>query len=155
MQSAIEGAAVLNTSTSKKMIWAGRILSGLPALFLLADSVGKFVKPAAVVEGTIQLGYPESVILPLGIVLLSLRFALRDSAHVRAWRDLADGLSWRRNRHPRARRQPTLHPHLVPGLLCRADLGRAVLAPRQAARAHPVAKVTEVMTESFPQRTIP
>ncbi|MGH9816537.1 MAG: DoxX family protein [Candidatus Acidiferrales bacterium] len=70
MQLATEGAAVLNTSISKKMIWAGRILSGLPALFLLADSVGKLVKPAAVVEGTIGLGYPESVILPLGIVLL-------------------------------------------------------------------------------------
>lgn len=70
MQSATEGAAVLNASNSKKMIWAGRILSGLPALFLLADSVGKFLKPAAVVEGTVGLGYPESVILPLGIVLL-------------------------------------------------------------------------------------
>lgn len=56
--------------TSKTKLWAGRIISALPALFLLFDSVGKFVKPAQVVEGTIQLGYPESVILPLGIVLL-------------------------------------------------------------------------------------
>lgn len=56
--------------TSKNKLWAGRIISALPALFLLFDSVGKFVKPAPVVEGTIQLGYPESVILPLGIVLL-------------------------------------------------------------------------------------
>ena len=53
------------------MLWAGRILSGLPALFLLVDSVGKFVKPAPVVEGTVRLGYPESVIFPLGIVLLA------------------------------------------------------------------------------------
>lgn len=56
---------------SKRRLWAGRVLSGLPGLFLLADSVGKFMKPAAVVEGTVQLGYQESIIVPLGIVLLS------------------------------------------------------------------------------------
>ena len=55
---------------SKKQIWSGRILSGLPALFLLMDGVMKLIKPAPVVEGTVKLGYPESVILPLGIVLL-------------------------------------------------------------------------------------
>ena len=66
MPSAIQTAAV-----SKKMLWTGRILSGLPALFLLADSVGKFVKPAPVVEGTVRLGYSEGVILPLGVVLLA------------------------------------------------------------------------------------
>ena len=53
------------------MLWGGRIMSGLPALFLLADAIAKFVKPAAVVEGTVKLGYSESVILPLGIVLLA------------------------------------------------------------------------------------
>ena len=56
---------------SPKMLWAGRIASGLPALFLLVDGVMKLVKPAPVVEGTIRLGYPESVILPLGIVLIA------------------------------------------------------------------------------------
>ena len=54
---------------SKKALWAGRILSALAALFLLADGVAKLFKPAPVVEGTIQLGYPESVIVGLGIVL--------------------------------------------------------------------------------------
>jgi hypothetical protein len=56
---------------SKGRLWAGRIISGLPALFLLLDAVGKLVKPAPVVEATIQLGYPESVIVGLGIVLLT------------------------------------------------------------------------------------
>jgi len=50
-------------------IWFGRIVGGLPALLLLFDAIMKFVKPAAVVDATVQLGYPESVILPLGIVL--------------------------------------------------------------------------------------
>jgi hypothetical protein len=56
---------------SKGRLWTGRVMSALPALFLLVDSVGKLVKPAPVVEGTVQLGYPESVLLGLGIVLLA------------------------------------------------------------------------------------
>ncbi|HMU34780.1 MAG TPA: DoxX family protein [Pyrinomonadaceae bacterium] len=58
------------TNVSTKALWAGRIISALPILFLLMDAVGKFVKPEPVVTGTIALGYNESVILPLGIVLL-------------------------------------------------------------------------------------
>ncbi len=53
-----------------KRPWAGYILSAIPVLLLLMDSVGKFVKPEPVVTGTVELGYSESVILPLGIVLL-------------------------------------------------------------------------------------
>jgi hypothetical protein len=56
---------------SKGRLWTGRIMSVLPALFLFIDGVGKLVKPAPVVEGTVQLGYPESVLLGLGIVLLT------------------------------------------------------------------------------------
>jgi hypothetical protein len=52
--------------------WAGIIISGLPALFFLFDALGKFIKPEPVVQGTVELGYSESVILPLGIVLLVL-----------------------------------------------------------------------------------
>ncbi|MEP6920323.1 MAG: DoxX family protein [bacterium] len=57
--------------TSKGMIWTGRIMSWLPALFLLVDAVMKLIKPAPVVEATVGLGYPESVIVGLGIVLLA------------------------------------------------------------------------------------
>ena len=56
---------------SQKRLWAGRITSALPALFLLIDGVMKLVKPASVVEATVRLGYPESVILGLGIVLVA------------------------------------------------------------------------------------
>src|SRR5438552_8310869 len=54
---------------SRKMLWAGRIVSALPALFLLLDGVMKLFKPAVVVDATVKLGYPQSVIIPLGIVL--------------------------------------------------------------------------------------
>ena len=46
------------------------ILSGIAVLFLLFDSLGKLLKVAPVIEGTAQLGYPESVIRPIGIILL-------------------------------------------------------------------------------------
>ncbi len=58
-------------TVSKKMLWAGRIISALPALFLIVDGVMKLVKPPLVVEATVRLGYPESVILGLGIVLIA------------------------------------------------------------------------------------
>jgi hypothetical protein len=45
-------------------------MGGLPALFLLLDAIMKFVKPAPVVETTVKLGYPESVIIGLGAILL-------------------------------------------------------------------------------------
>jgi hypothetical protein len=56
---------------SKGRLWTGRIMSALPALFLFVDGIGKLVKPAPVVEGTVQLGYPESVLLGLGLVLIA------------------------------------------------------------------------------------
>ena len=48
----------------------GNILSGIAILFLLFDSFGKLVKAPQVIEGTIKLGYPESSIVPIGIILL-------------------------------------------------------------------------------------
>ena len=53
-----------------KRPWAGYILSALPALFLLLDALGKLFKPEPVVTGTLDLGYQESVIVPLGVLLL-------------------------------------------------------------------------------------
>ena len=57
-------------SLPAKGVWAGRIVSWLPGLFLLLDGVAKLFKPAPVIEGTVKLGYSESVIIPLGIVLI-------------------------------------------------------------------------------------
>ena len=59
-----------SSPVSNKMLWAGRIMSGLPALFLLFGGVMNLVRPAFVVEGTVEMGYSEQVIRPLGIVLL-------------------------------------------------------------------------------------
>ncbi len=58
-------------SFSKKRLWVGRILSFLPATFLLVDGIMKLFKPAFVVEATVKLGYPERVIVGLGVVLVA------------------------------------------------------------------------------------
>ena len=63
MQSDTQAAPV-----SKKMLWAGRILSALPVLLLLFSGVMKLVKPTPVVEGFARFGYDESLILGIGIV---------------------------------------------------------------------------------------
>jgi len=57
--------------TSSIQLWAGRIMSGLAALFLLWDGVMKLLKPAVVVKATRDLGYPESDIVGIGLVLLA------------------------------------------------------------------------------------
>ena len=57
--------------SNKGSLWAGRIISILPALFMLVDGVMKLVKPRVVVEATVNLGYPESVIVGLGVVLVA------------------------------------------------------------------------------------
>ncbi|HEX9004645.1 MAG TPA: DoxX family protein [Blastocatellia bacterium] len=56
-------------SSFNKPLWAGHIVSALSILFLLMDGVMKLVKPAFVVEATVKLGYPESIIFGLGFVL--------------------------------------------------------------------------------------
>src|SRR4029078_1524 len=65
------GQTDLTPSVSKSTIWIGRIVSGLPALFLLVDGAMKLVKPAVVVEATTKLGYSESLIVPIGIILIA------------------------------------------------------------------------------------
>jgi uncharacterized membrane protein YphA (DoxX/SURF4 family) len=57
-------------SMPKKLIWAGYILSALPALLLLFSGVMKLVKPPSVVEGFTHLGYDQSLALGIGIVEL-------------------------------------------------------------------------------------
>lgn len=55
---------------SNPQLWAGRIVSGFAVLFFLMDGVMKLMKPAAVVKATVELGYPESDIIGIGVALL-------------------------------------------------------------------------------------
>jgi hypothetical protein len=58
------------TRIASKTLWAGRVLSALAVMFLLFDSVIKVLKHPLAVESTVQLGYPEHVIVGIGIVEL-------------------------------------------------------------------------------------
>src|SRR5579862_5483574 len=55
---------------SNKILWAGRVLSGLVVALLLLDAVMKVIKARVAVDGTVQLGYPESTVVGIGSALL-------------------------------------------------------------------------------------
>jgi len=63
-------AAQTAAVSSKKALWTGRIISGWLVLFLLFDGVVKVLKLAPAMEGTARLGYPSSLVVPIGIVEL-------------------------------------------------------------------------------------
>ena len=63
-------SSIQTAPSSKKALWAGRIISALPALFLLMDVGMKLFKTAPVVEETVRLGYAD-VMFGLGLVLLA------------------------------------------------------------------------------------
>lgn len=55
---------------SKKMMGTGRVISALVILFLIVDGVAKVAKFVPYVEGTVKVGYPSTLVVPIGIVLL-------------------------------------------------------------------------------------
>ena len=52
-------------------LWTGRVLSALAVIFLAFDSISKLLKVQPVVDATAQLGYPQSSIIPIGLLLLA------------------------------------------------------------------------------------
>ena len=56
---------------SNKQMWTGRVLSALAVLFLLMDAVMKLLRLPVVVEATARLGYPDSSIRVIGVILLA------------------------------------------------------------------------------------
>ena len=63
MESSAQSAPV-----SSKRLWAGRIMSALPVLFLLFDGVIHIMRIPPVVEAFAKLGYSISLAIPLGII---------------------------------------------------------------------------------------
>lgn len=54
----------------KYALWAGRVISALMVAFLLFDGAIKAMMLEPAVEGSVQLGYPESVVSWIGVALL-------------------------------------------------------------------------------------
>lgn len=63
--------AATTTAPSRTAVRVGWLLSGLVSLFLLLDAVMKLIKTPEVVEATIKLGFPESSIGVMGVLLLA------------------------------------------------------------------------------------
>ena len=64
-------ASMSEPAISAARIWTSRILSGLVVLFFAFDGITKLVKPPSVVEASVnRLGFPESTLVGIGIVLL-------------------------------------------------------------------------------------
>jgi len=56
--------------TGTKGVWTGRVLSALAVVFLAFDGAIKLMKLPAVLDATVQLGFPLSSIVPIGLTLL-------------------------------------------------------------------------------------
>jgi hypothetical protein len=57
-------------TTTPKTIWIGRTLSALAILFLSFDTIVKVLRLPVAIEGTTQLGYPESTVFIIGLIQL-------------------------------------------------------------------------------------
>jgi uncharacterized membrane protein (UPF0182 family) len=65
MHSGVEVAAV-----SKKRLWLGRVLTGIPAGLVLFGAVLKIIKAPSVITGIAQHGINENLIVIIGVVEL-------------------------------------------------------------------------------------
>lgn len=54
----------------KKLLWAGRIITAVPVLFLIFDAVIKFLNIAPVTESFARLGYLTSIAAGIGALEL-------------------------------------------------------------------------------------
>ena len=55
---------------NRTAIISGRIISTLIILFMIVDGIGHVMKLEPYVKGTVDVGYPASILVPLGIVEL-------------------------------------------------------------------------------------
>jgi hypothetical protein len=55
----------------KTTLWAGRVLSALPVLFLILDGVIKVINIQPVVDASILLGLPVEIAPGIGLLLLA------------------------------------------------------------------------------------
>ena len=58
------------STTFKKGLWTGRIITGLTVLFLIFDTIVKILKLPVAVEGTVRLGYPSRLVVAIGLAEL-------------------------------------------------------------------------------------
>ena len=60
-----------NTAPSRKTVWAGRALTFLAGSFLTFDTAVKLLNLPVAVQANAQLGYPEHLVVPIGLIELA------------------------------------------------------------------------------------
>ena len=72
MEATFDSHAISTTaSPSSARRWVGRVLSGLPVLFLIFDATMKIIRNPFVVEASTKIGFPDGSIQPIGLLLLA------------------------------------------------------------------------------------
>jgi hypothetical protein len=108
----------------KKMIWTGRIISGIPAILVLFGTVMKLIKAPAIIEGMTQHGIPEYLVVLVGNHRTRMCAGVCNSTYRSARRNFDDGLTGRRDFYECACRRANLHSNHYP---CGDGLGRTLL----------------------------
>lgn len=70
MPSRASAPPVVAGATSKRSLWAGRVISGVAVLFLGMDAAMKLIGPTEALEATAKLGWPVSTVFALGVTQL-------------------------------------------------------------------------------------
>jgi hypothetical protein len=71
MEATLERAVSPSMATPRGALWTGRVLSGLPTLFMLFDAAVKFSGARFVAESSERIGWPNPLNPLLGVVVLA------------------------------------------------------------------------------------
>ncbi len=66
--------ATVTNPVSLKLLWTGRALTILAALFMLLDGLMKILQPSQVLEANTRLAFPLSALSPIGVALIACTF---------------------------------------------------------------------------------
>jgi len=59
-----------SATTSKGMLWTGRVISALVVLFMLFDCITKIIKLPQVIDASVKMGFTVSMVVGIGWTLL-------------------------------------------------------------------------------------
>jgi hypothetical protein len=64
-------STAVSATTSKGMLWTGRIISGLVVLFMLFDCITKIIKLPQVIDASVKMGFSVAMVVGIGWTLLA------------------------------------------------------------------------------------
>lgn len=61
----------VSATTSRGMLWTGRVISGLVVLFMLFDCITKIIRLPQVIDASVKMGFTVSMVVGVGWTLLA------------------------------------------------------------------------------------